>query len=288
MKMLLLLLFPFMLLADEIADIDARILIIDARVALIPSEISPIQSDIDTLSTQLIEPQDQAQALQLQIDALAEQRDALPVDDAGRIPLQGQINSLIAEQAPLLATIQDLTDQKTVKEAEKKVLVDEQNSLTNEKVSLLKRKQVLQYEARFAAIPDLRLAMDLSGLNQPNAKLLRKEIIDNADEVKLAALEAVVPQVNDALQERQILELTRKRFECVDKVKKTMFVLNYKKNLDKQQVKTFVKSTKDISDLIESGALETALDEIAAIPSDGTVILESDKVKLIEVIDSCK
>lgn len=201
------------------------------------------------------------------INSKSLERDALPIDDPQTFILQEEIDALVTLR---------------------KELLQEEIDLENEKVSKLERKRQLLWYARAKAIPDLRLAMKYAGLQQPNSKLLIKDIVESKDDTRLIALEAATSQVNAEIQKRLIEEGISKRFRCVDKVKKKMFYLNYGKGLTKIQVKKFVKDMKDIIDLIDAASLESAREDILAVIADGTIITEADKNEMLSVIDSCK
>jgi len=224
MKILLLLfLLPLTLFADEIADIDARIAEIDERlpnlgqelsaiqveIGNIQGEIDPINDAISVIDDSLDEKQNLITEKQDLIDDKTDEIDALPPEDPQIIVLQDEIDALILEVNALQSEVDQLLIDKQVqldlkaplsiqlaeKEAERLALLDEQTGLDAEKVSLGNRKWRLLGTARVEALPDLRLCMGEAGLDQPNAKLLVKEIIDGLDEDRLAQLEAAAPAV---------------------------------------------------------------------------------------------
>jgi len=248
MKYLLLLLFPLTLFSMTVEEIDTRVSEIDARQLIIPDEIAPIQtlidtkqSELSTLSTDLLiastsveNKEDEITAKQIEIGAKVEERDALEEDDPARVPIQDEINILIGERdvltdelSPLLAEEQIKSDEEAAKLIElnieldkKKVLTDEQAYLTTEKAKLLDDKRRILWQARFDALPDLRMAMEKAGLQQPNAKVFVRDILDSADETKLLQLEAVASQVQDDLDEEvariQKLEDAKAEIRAVD------------------------------------------------------------------------
>jgi len=57
-------------------------------------------------------------------------------------------------------------------------------------VNAAENERVAALEARFAGLKDLRMAMERTGNQEPNAKLFKKRIIDNNDTDLLAILEA--------------------------------------------------------------------------------------------------
>jgi len=316
MKYLILLLFPLTLFSMTVEEIDLRVIEIDARQLEIPDEIAPIQVVIDEKETDIApyntaieaidvnitSKQGEIDAKQALIDSKAVERDALPEEDPGIIVLQDEINDLVierddlqVEKVQLLSDKQAQEDLKTPdqlildeKLAEKLALTNEQNYLVIERGRILDDKRRILWQARFDALPDLRMAMEETGLQQPNAKVFVRNILDSAVETKLLQLEAVVAQVTLDLQKAAIEKGIDERFRCADKVKKKMFYLNYSKGLTKAQVKQFVKDFKDIIDLIDTGSLDSASEEIAALTADGVLITETDKIDMIATIDSCK
>jgi len=229
MKYLLLLLLPFTVFSMTIEEIDLRITEIDARQLEIPDEIAPIQTQIDAkqseldslnadllfISTQIEDKESEITSKQIEIGVKVEERDALEEDDPLRVPIQDEINILIGERdiltdelSPLLANEQIKSDEEAAKLVElnieldkKKLLTDEDSYLTTEKTRLLDDKRKILWQARFDALPDLRMAMGKAGLQQPNAKVFVRDILNSADETKLLALEAVASQVQDDLDE---------------------------------------------------------------------------------------
>jgi len=236
MKYLLLLLFPLTLFSMTVEEIDTRISEIDARQLIIPDEIAPIQTLIDTYqseldainadlliaSTEVENKETQIADKQIEIGIKVEERDALEEEDPARVPIQDEINILIGERdvltdelSPLLAAEALKIDEEIAKSIElneqlalKKMLTDEDAYLTTEKIDLLDTKRRILWQARFDALPDLRMAMEEAGLQQPNAKVFVRDILDSGDETKLLQLEATTAAVQ-AILDAEIARLQK-------------------------------------------------------------------------------
>jgi hypothetical protein len=79
-----------------------------------------------------------------------------------------------------------------------------------------------------------------------------------------------------------------KAMECGKTAQQLVLVRNAQKNLTKPQVKQLVETYSVIKNLLDSGSLATAIDEIQTVTADGVVITEDDKAALIGHIQSCK
>jgi len=84
------------------------------------------------------------------------------------------------------------------------------------------------------------------------------------------------------------MNIARKAQACGKDTTAYMLVRNASKNLTRGQVKQLVKSTVDVKNLLESGSLESAKEEINATVADGVLITEADKVAIVAYIDGCK
>lgn len=97
-----------------------------------------------------------------------------------------------------------------------------------------------------------------------------------------------------------ILDITQKKlheaalvqaekvFNCGKSAQKLILIHNADKNLTKAQVKHLVSTYADVKNLLDTGSLETAIEEIGAIIADGVVITEDDKTAIVEHINGCK
>lgn len=78
------------------------------------------------------------------------------------------------------------------------------------------------------------------------------------------------------------------RAECGRTVIAKLLVRNAPKGLSKQQVKELSATYAFIQGLLLNGSLETAREEILAVPADGVVVTQADKDALVAKLDSCK
>lgn len=78
-----------------------------------------------------------------------------------------------------------------------------------------------------------------------------------------------------------------KVMDCGKKVQAHLLVRNSPKNLTKPQVKQLVLTFKDIKNLLDTGSLASAKEEIQAVAPDGVIVTAADKTALIGVIDEC-
>lgn len=79
-----------------------------------------------------------------------------------------------------------------------------------------------------------------------------------------------------------------KAIDCGKSAQALLLVRNGSKNLSTAQVKTLVSATAPIKQLLDTGSLTSALEEIQAVSADGVVITEDDKAALVNHINSCK
>lgn len=75
--------------------------------------------------------------------------------------------------------------------------------------------------------------------------------------------------------------------ECGRNVQALLVVRNAAKNLTTTQVKQVIQTYSIIKQLLDSGSLNTAKEEIQAVTPDGTLVTEEDKTALINKIDEC-
>lgn len=79
-----------------------------------------------------------------------------------------------------------------------------------------------------------------------------------------------------------------KAMNCGKRTIATLLVQNASKGLTKRQIKQMNKAYRDIKELLETGSLDSAKEEIEAVVADGTLVTEADKTALIAELDSCK
>ena len=89
-------------------------------------------------------------------------------------------------------------------------------------------------------------------------------------------------------QDAAAMALVMANMECGKKAVARMTLINSAKSLTEAQVASFVQTYSDIKQLLETGALGTAIQAIGAVTADGTIVTESDKTALIDQINSCK
>ena len=81
------------------------------------------------------------------------------------------------------------------------------------------------------------------------------------------------------------IEAASKRIGYGKRILAIIIVRNAQKGLNKGQIKQMNQTYAEIKDLLETGSLETAKDEILAITPDGTIVTEDDKTALVAEID---
>lgn len=75
--------------------------------------------------------------------------------------------------------------------------------------------------------------------------------------------------------------------DCGRKVQAHLLVRNAPKGLTKPQVKQLVSAYKDIKNLLDTGSLASAKEEIEAATADGVIITTGDKAALVAQINTC-
>lgn len=105
------------------------------------------------------------------------------------------------------------------------------------------------------------------------------------DEEKKAQFEA---QENLKKQEQEELQKAIQAMDCGKKSQAFLLVRNVKKQLTKNQTKQLLLAYSQIKQLLDTGSLDTAIEEINAVTPDGVIITNEDKQKIVEFINSCK
>jgi len=221
-------------LNEQITIIDGRVVIIDENLTTLGGQISEINAGIGALQVQIDPINDAITAIDDQldvkngeitvkqdlIDQKADERDALPEGDPQIAILQGEINTLVSERDALQAEVDQLLLDKQAqldlkaplqaqvdaKQLEKDELLAQETGYENEKSSLLENKRQHERHIRILGCPDLRLCMVESGLNQPNAKLFKKDLIVEEDDTptsRIKRFEAAIPAVIAKLAEEE-------------------------------------------------------------------------------------
>ncbi len=90
------------------------------------------------------------------------------------------------------------------------------------------------------------------------------------------------------LQLASALQTAKKAMDCGKSAQQLLLVRNSTKNLSKEQVKQLIVSYSTIKNLLDSGSLATAIDEIQAVVTDEVIVTDADKTALITHISGCK
>lgn len=110
-----------------------------------------------------------------------------------------------------------------------------------------------------------------------------KILVNNEEKVK-----AKKEKEKKEKEAREADALAKKAMECGQSVQRLLLVRNASKRLATAQVKQLVKTYSDVKDLLDTGSLNSAREEILAITPDGTIVTEEDKQALIAHLDGCK
>lgn len=84
------------------------------------------------------------------------------------------------------------------------------------------------------------------------------------------------------------MEMAGKAIDCGKRVISRMLLQNKPKNLKKAQIRNLVKTYKDIKDLLDTGSLESAREDILAVAINEPIVTQADKDALILELDTCK
>lgn len=103
--------------------------------------------------------------------------------------------------------------------------------------------------------------------------LAKKAAADAADAAQLAKDSAMIA--------------ARKARNCGETVIDALLVQNASKSLSTAQIKSINTTYASIKDLLETGSLASAREEIQAVTPDGVLVVEADKTALIAQLDSC-
>lgn len=88
--------------------------------------------------------------------------------------------------------------------------------------------------------------------------------------------------------DKMAMAAASKALECGKKVISRMLIQNKPKDLSKAQVRNLVKTYKDIKNLLDTGSLESAREDILAVAINEPVVTQADKDALIAELDACK
>jgi hypothetical protein len=118
---------------------------------------------------------------------------------------------------------------------------------------------------------------------KPIMKVEGKKLVNNPTK-QLAYEQAQLAKAQLA----SALALAEKAQVCGRSAMALLLVRNASKNLSTAQVKTMVANYASVKQLLESGSLTSAQEEISAVVADGVLITEADKSALIAHINGCK
>lgn len=93
--------------------------------------------------------------------------------------------------------------------------------------------------------------------------------------------------ISSEIQERQIEQIISKKIQCGKSAVKFIAKNNIKKNLSRGQIKQMAKTYSDIFDLLNGGAIDTAIEEMQSVTTDGTIVTEQDKTDIIAFLNGC-
>lgn len=84
------------------------------------------------------------------------------------------------------------------------------------------------------------------------------------------------------------IQMAQKAMKCGQRVIAAMLIRNQPKGLTKPQVRNLVKTYSDIKDLLETGSLDSAREDIAAVVVNAPIVTQADKDALVAELDACK
>ena len=94
--------------------------------------------------------------------------------------------------------------------------------------------------------------------------------------------------ISAEIQQRAAMDHARKAMECGKSAQAAMLVRNAAKNLTTDQVKQIVATYAPIKGLLDTGSLQSAIEEIQKIQADGVLVTQADKEAIIAHINQCR
>jgi hypothetical protein len=94
--------------------------------------------------------------------------------------------------------------------------------------------------------------------------------------------------ISAELAEQALSKAIESKIKCGESTIKFIAKNNVKKNLTKAQRKQMVQTYSDILDLLKSGSIDIAKEDIQAVVSDGTIVTDQDKLDIVSFIESCE
>jgi len=122
--------------------------------------------------------------------------------DLSVIPLGTNFYNLLPDEGQGLyerIQVHILLEKPTIEELEAELILYKEEILADFDVNAAENERVAALVARFQALPDMRIAMSILGLEIPNMKAYARDIIESKDNTLLENLEAVNSQVQDIL-----------------------------------------------------------------------------------------
>jgi hypothetical protein len=93
--------------------------------------------------------------------------------------------------------------------------------------------------------------------------------------------------ITNELQQKEIEKAIKKNFDCGEKAIRHIAKLNVAKQLNKGQRKQMINSYAEILNILKSGAVDIAIDEINSVNADGTIVTANDKTSIVNYIQGC-
>lgn len=110
----------------------------------------------------------------------------------------------------------------------------------------------------------------------------KKLVVSEEKKAAREAAEAIKAAQDSALASAM------KAMDCGKSAQAAMLVRNASKNLTTAQVKQIVAAYAPIKGLLDTGSLQSAVEEIQAIQADGILVTQADKEAIIAHINQCR
>ena len=105
-----------------------------------------------------------------------------------------------------------------------------------------------------------------------------KQLVEDQDKIDA---------INAAAAQRAALSAKRAQMECAKNIQALMALRNDQKGLNPGQRKQFVAQFSEIKDLMDTGSLQAALEEVQAVQPDGTLVTQDDIDAVAGLIQGC-
>jgi hypothetical protein len=110
-----------------------------------------------------------------------------------------------------------------------------------------------------------------------------KKLVESESKKAAREAAAAIKAAQDAA-----LASAMKAMDCGKSAQAAMLVRNAAKNLTTTQVKQIVAAYAPIKGLLDTGSLQSSIEEIQAIQADGVLVTEADKEAIIAHINQCR